>query len=205
MGLFGGSKKVKLPPMPSLSPMGKWAQQRVYGDMGRALAGGGMFPSGVGAKTHAYRQAYKEAQPEMESYLNRMVPGGDVRVRGFAGQTLSRGFHRTLQGLKEEEKLRPYEEQQEAIGMATDLLAGEKKMSASITDMFNRQQQLNWENQMRYGTFGSNLGYGLGATGGWVSAAQKYAQGMSGGGGIASQVGTNYLQSNINQWLAPQF
>jgi len=163
--------------------MGSWAQKTLYENVTRAMQGGGLTPSGFGGLRRAYRSAYQKLKPEMESYLHRLVPRTDTRVRGFARQQLSRGFNRTMQDLREQEKLKPFEERQEAIAMGTDLLAGEKRISASITQMFNQQQQENLMREMQYGTYGSNLAYGLGQAGGWAldqSAAQRYAQGMSG-------------------------
>lgn len=177
MGLFGGgSKKPKPPPMPQLSAMGKWAQARLYPALERAIQGGGLAPSTLSTRLSAYRRAYPQVQNELESYLNRFVPRGDVKVRGFTKGALGRAYQTTLQGLKEQEKLRPYEEQQEAIASGFGALGVEKQMAVDITSMYNQQQQQNWLNQQQYGTFGSNLASGLGAAGGWMMAGQRYAQ-----------------------------
>ena len=193
--IFGGGGGGGAPPQPQLSEMGQWAQTRLYGDVQRALAGGGLLPSGYPQISKAYDKAYRQVKPEFESWLRRTIPKEDIKVRGFAGGMLSRAYYGGKQELKEQEKLRPYEEQQQAIGLGTDLLAGEKRMSAGITDIYNQQMLQNWQQQQQYGTFGTQLASGLGAAGGWIygaktapkntmqwpNAAMNYAQLMSGG------------------------
>lgn len=178
MGLFGSSKKQKLPPQPSLGPMGQYAQTELYNVAQRAMTGGGMLPFGrFGPMKAAYRGAYAETQPMLASYLNRMVPRADIKVRGYAGEMLKRSYYGGLQDLREEEKLTPFEEQQEGMNLAAQLLGEEKRLGVNIMDIYNRgQYQLS---QMP--TFGSQLGYGLGGAAGTLAASQRYAQLMSGG------------------------
>lgn len=167
---------------PRLSKMGKWAQSKLYGDIERALGGGGLISPDVRARGYAgirgaYRKGFPQAEAELESQLNRLVPREDVKVRGFARGILGRQYAGTMQGLREQEKITPYEEQQEAIGQSFEALAGEKRMSLQMADAYNDYIQ----RMAQLPTFGSQLGYGLGRAGGWAaSGAQKYAQGMSG-------------------------
>ncbi len=187
----GGPSAPGAPPKPQLSKMGQWAQTSLYGDVERALAGGGLLPSGYQQTREAYGKAYKKIKPELTSWTRRMIPKEDVRVRKYTEGMFERAYYGGLQELKETEELRPYEEQKEAIGLGTDLLASEKRMSAGITDIYNQQMLQNWQQQQQYGTFGTQLARGLGAAGGWMygaktapkspMAAQNYAQLMSGG------------------------
>lgn len=177
MSLFGKKKKAKMPPQPQLGPMGKYAQTELYNVAQRAMAGGGMLPfDRFGPMKTAYQKAYAETQPMLASYLNRMVPYADVKVRNWAKDALTRSYYGGLQDLREQERLTPFEEQQEGMNLAAQLLGEEKRLGANILDIYNQgQYQLS---QMP--TFGSQLGYGLGSAGG-ILAAQRYAQMMSGG------------------------
>ncbi len=179
MALFGKKgKKQKLPPQPSLGPMGQYAQKELYGVAERAMAGGGMLPfSRFGPIKTAFKGAYAETQPMLASYLNRMVPRADIKVRGFADKMLKRSFYGGMQELREAEKLAPFEEQQEGMTMAAQLLGEEKRLGADIMSIYNQQQY----QMSQMPTFGSQLGYGLGSAGGVLAASQRYAQLMSGG------------------------
>ena len=182
MSIFGKKgKKQKLPPQPSLGPMGQYAQKELYGVAGRAMAGGGMLPFGrLGPMERAYKGAYAETKPMLASHLNRMVPRADIKVRGWADRMLKRSYYGGLQDLREEERLRPFEEQQEGMTMAAQLLGEEKRLGADIMSIYNQQQaQLS---QMP--TFGSQRGYGLGGAAGTL-AASRYAQMMSTKGGVS--------------------
>jgi len=178
--LFGGNG-YKAPPRPQLGKWGKWAQGELYGDIERALGGGGLLPSGGFAQRRAaYARAYPQAERELESQLHRLVPKEDVKVQRFARGMLSRAYAGTQQALREEEQLRPYEEQKQAIGMGLEVVAGEKRMGLNISNLYN--QYIQQMSQMP--TFASTLGYGLGSAGGWAAAgmqpvAQRYAQGMA--------------------------
>ena len=174
--LFGKKgKKAKLPPMPSLTKEGKWAQGELYGAIERGMAGGGLLGySGIPDIRQACGKGYQEAKPMLASYLNRMVPRGDIKVRSYADKMLKRSYYGGLQDLREQEQLEPFEQQQESMNWAAEMLAGEKRLGTGIMDIYNQGQM-----QMAgMPTFGSQLGYGIGQAGG-VIAAQRYAQMMS--------------------------
>jgi len=171
----GGGGGYSEPPKPSLSPMGQWSQSKLYETVQRGLSGGGLLPFNKFAPMRqAFKKGYAETKPEMASYLNRMVPKGDTTVRNYAGDMLKRSYYGGLYELGQQEKLAPYEDQQEAMGMATQYLAGEKQMSADIMSIYNQGRMM----QSQMPTFGSQLGYGLGSAGGML-AGQRYAQLMS--------------------------
>jgi len=178
--IFGGGD-YKEPPRPQLGKWGKWAQGQLYGDIERALAGRGLLPTtGFAQRREAYHKAYPQAEQELESQLHRLVPKGDVKVERYARGMLSRAYGGLQQTLREEEKLRPYEEQKQAIGMGLEAVAGEKRMALNIADLYNKYIQ----QSAQMPTFGATLGYGLGSAGGWAAAgmqpvAQRYAQAMS--------------------------
>lgn len=204
----GGGGGYTAPPKPQLSEMGKWSQKALYGDVERALAGGGLLPSGYPQIRKAYGKAYQKAQPELEGWLRRTVPKEDVKVRGFARGMLSREYYGGLQELKEAEEVKPYEEQEQAIGLGLSLLGQEKGISADITQMYN--QYLTQQAGMP--TFGGELAGGLGGAAGWATAAQRYGQLMSGtkpaggtaGGGVPSQFfSPTGAQALTNLWLQP--
>lgn len=177
MSLFGKkSKKMRLPPQPQLSEMGKWSQEQLYGAVQRGMAGGGLFNyDRFGPVKTALTKAYGQTKPMLASFLNRMVPRADVKVRGYADETLKRSYYGGMQDLREQEKLAPYEEQQEAMNMAAQLLGEEKRLGANIMDIYNQGAYA----QSQMPTFGSQLGYGLGSAGGILAASQRYAQLMS--------------------------
>lgn len=183
--LFGKkSKKYKPPPMPKLSEQGQFAQTQLYNVAQRAMAGGGMLPfNRFQGMRPAYREAYAQTKPMLASFLNRMVPRADIKVRGYADEMLKRGYYGGLQDLREQERLAPFEEQQEGMNLAAQLLGEEKRLGVNIMDIYNQGQfQLS---QMP--TFGSQLGSGLGGAAGTLAAAQyeanaaqRFAQLMSG-------------------------
>lgn len=180
VGIGGKKRRGQKLIMPSLDPMGAWAQRTVYGDITRALKGGGLLSPdirarGLASQRASYKSAYAKARPELESSLNRLVPREDVGVRQFSREALRRNFYSGLQSMKEQAQFQPFEEQQEAMGMAASSLGQERRMGADITQMYNR-----YGTQMgQMPTFSSQLGYGLGSAGGWASAAQRWAQLMS--------------------------
>ncbi|MHC4464291.1 MAG: hypothetical protein ACYS30_23115, partial [Planctomycetota bacterium] len=98
-GLAGRNKGRKIP-MPSLSKSGKWAQGELYKYITSGIEGRGLIPSermGFGRIRAGYQKAYPTARMEFEGQLNRMIPRGDTKVRGYARGMLSRGY----QGLME--------------------------------------------------------------------------------------------------------
>lgn len=178
-GLFGGGGSSS-PPMPSLSKYGKWAQKALYSDIQRALKGGGFVPSRITMYPQlraSLTRAYGTAGGELESQLKRFVHPEDIKVKDYARGALARGYYGGLHELKQEQMVRPYEEQQEALGMGTSMLAQEKQIAADITGQYN--QYLLAKSQIP--TFGTTLGYGLGQATGYMTAAQRYAQLMKGG------------------------
>ncbi len=188
MSIFGGKgKKAKLPPQPQLGPMGQYSQSVLYSAAERAMAGGGLLAARgakpfdrYGPTISALTKGYKETRPMIASYLNRMVPRADIKVREYAKGELKRGYYGGLQDLREQERMTRFEEQQEGMTMAAQLLGEEKRLGADIMSIYNQQQaQLS---QMP--TFGSQLGYGLGGAAGTL-AASRYAQMMSTKGGVS--------------------
>lgn len=188
-GLFGSKKKDKIK-TPQLSAMGKEAQSTLYADVTRALQGRGLLDPGLQDRLNndllaSYETGYGEAQSEMDSNLARLIPKADTGVREYAKNLLSSSYYDTVRNVRQDMELQPYQDQQQAMGMATDLLAGEKQMGAQITDIYNQQIARNEQIENQYGTFGSNLAFGLGSAGGWMTAAQRYGQAMSEKGGMA--------------------
>jgi hypothetical protein len=192
-GLGGGGKKKKYkpPPLPKLSAMGRWAQGALYGDIERGLAGQGLTPdlgAGFGRLRGDWLKSYGQTRMEFEGQLNRMIPRGDTKVRGYLRRGLRRGYLGGLDELRREELGARYDEQQEALAMGQSALAQEKRMATDITQIYNQQQQANLMNRARFGTFGMNLASGIGGMAGWLmpssqmSASQKYAMFMSGRG-----------------------
>jgi hypothetical protein len=175
----GGGGGGKYADIPMLTGSPKWAQSQLYSTVQRGIAGGGLLPfNRIGPIKGAYERAHRQTKPFLQTYLNRMVPKADTTVRDYADRMFDRSYYGGMQDLREQEKLAPYEEGQEALNMGMQLLAGEKQISANITDIYNRGQMA--ESQMP--TFGSQLGYGLGSGAG-ILAAQRYAQMMNSQGG----------------------
>ena len=181
LGIWGGSKKKpKAPPMPSLTESGKWAQGELYKYITSGIEGRGLIPDermGFDRIRGAYERAYKQARPEFETQLGRAVPRGDVKVRTYARGALSRGYQGLQRALREQELMAPFQQQEQATQMGFEALAGEKKMGLSLANLANE----NLLQMANMPTFAGQLGYGLGRAGGWMSGAQRYAQGMAGG------------------------
>lgn len=178
-GLFGKKKKYKRPPMPRLGPEGKWAQETLYADIEKGLTGGRFLPSAYPEIRRAYQKAYPEAQWRLRSYLNRFVPRRDVRVRNFAGKMLDRSYYGTLQDLKEAEQLEVPEQRSLAMNMAGQVLSQERRAATGGANIYGQYLS----QAMRMPTFESTLAGGLGAAGGWMSAAQRFSQLMADKGG----------------------
>ena len=164
---------------PQMSARGKWAQENLYNTIQRGIKGEGMIPSsqmGWGQRRLAYTKGFKEAMPELESQMGRFVQSGDVKVKEYARGTMAQTQDRLMTGLDEEEKMSPYLQQQEAMQLGYQALAGEKRMGLSLTQMGNEAAM----RQAQMPTFAGEFGYGVGRAGGWMSAGQRYSQLMGG-------------------------
>ena len=176
LGLGGAPKRKKIK-QPRLDYKGEWAQGALYDFIGRGMAGQGLYPSGYERSAAAYTSAYREAQPELQSQINRAVPQGDTKVRNYLGAALQRGYQGTLRSLEENEISNKFTEQTQATGMGFEALAGERRMGVNVTNMANESAL----RQAQMPSFAGELSYGLGSAAGWLSAGDRYAQGMAGG------------------------
>lgn len=152
--------------MPNLGEMGQYAQSELYAAIMSGLGGTGILPPVVADRNYeeqlaALRNAKALATEELRSNLNRFVPAADTKVRNYANTALSRDYANTVYGLKEAESLRKIMDKQTAVSMAFDALAAEKRMAASITDMYNRNNMMMMQDEMNFGTRGGNIAGGL--------------------------------------------
>jgi GTP-sensing pleiotropic transcriptional regulator CodY len=74
-----------------------------------------------------------------------------------------------------------YQDYERSLAMATDAVAGEKRMGTEILSRFNASQAQDARNLQQYGSFGSNLMGGLAEGGMSVAYSNQYAQLMSKG------------------------
>jgi len=120
--------------------------------------------------------------PELESQMGRFVQAGDVKTKTYARGTLAQTQKRLMARLGEEERMSPYLQQQEAMDLGYQALAGEKRMGLSLAQMGNQAAL----QQAQMPTFAGEFAYGVSRAGGWTVAAnqpadQRYAQLMAGG------------------------
>ena len=178
MGI-GGAPSRKKTKQPRLDAQGEWAKRQLYGIIEGGVAGRGLYPSGYEDISNAYAQSYQDAKPEYMSQINRLIPGGDTKVRDYMSNMLERGHQSTQLALKENETTNRFNEQTQAIGMGFEALAGERRMGVNYTNMANSSAL----RMASMPTFADTMGYGLVQAAMWtkLSAGERYAQGMAGG------------------------
>ncbi len=180
-GSGGGGDR---PPSAQLSDIGKEAQGNVYAAITRGMGGGGMMPESTRRRSEEYRMggltdAISTGRKELYSDIARTTQRGDTRT----GEAMMNQFNRA--GVTAKDDMRRqftkenYIDEERATAMATDAVAGEKRMGSAILGQFNAAQAQNYQNQMQYGTFGSNLMSGLAEGGMSVAYSNQYAKMMS--------------------------
>jgi hypothetical protein len=171
------------PPAPELDPRGKEFQTELYGGLTRALAGGELVP-GLAGRTErerlaAVQKGFAETQYDLPGMLSRMVPRADVKVRQFVRKSLGAQLARTREGIREETAMQKFEDKPLAQSMAFDALAGEKRMGASITSMYNqsmlRRAQAPGFGSEFYGGLGGAAGIMLAGPVGYANMFNKLA------------------------------
>ena len=166
MGLFGSSKKVKIPPPPQLSEEGAGAQTQLRSFITSGLEGVGLTPqTTLRAKLSLLSEIEKQkgvALADLPGRLNRFIPKEDVGVRTFATEEIQRESARQRFNVNQEFDLIPEQETQEAIDLGLTSVAGEKRLAITLASRFN-QQQLRLDQAPSFGSeFSAGLGSGLG-------------------------------------------
>ncbi len=189
--IFGGKKKKKAPPPPSLSKQGKEFQEDLFSQIEKGLAGRGLTPEITSAaKSDILREIQKQkglSLANLPSQLNRVIRKEDVDVRQFARENVGRIAARATEATERAFEFIPFEEQQEAINLASGALSSERRVAANITSQFN-QFGLAADNAP---TFESELAGGFGS-----------AAGLFAGSRLAGQRGANVQPAGtFNQQL----
>lgn len=166
MGLFGGAKKPKLPPMPSLGPLGEEFRDIVYPRVESALAGQGFDPrlrgTNLASTMMSLDRRWREMKADLPGETRRMAPAGDSKVRDFRAGQLDRDYYRTRHQLQSDAEDIPIRERSAAIGQGLDLVAGERQIGATIASQYTQ-----WlSGEAGAPTFGSQLAGGLGGAAG---------------------------------------
>ncbi len=171
--VFGGKKKKsKAPPPPSLSKQGKEFQETLFSQIEAGLAGKGLTQAVTGkAKADILREIKKQKETSLAnlpSQLNRVIRKEDVDVREFARENVGRIAARATEATERAFEFIPFEEQQEAIGLASQSLSSERRVAANITSQFN-EFALAGANAP---TFESELAGGLGSAAGLFAGSR---------------------------------
>lgn len=166
MGLFGGTKKPKPPPLPTLGAMGKEFQGEIFPLIQRGLQGEGLFPN-LTAQTirdliGSTKESFLETRRDLPGTLARFIPRADFGVRDFISSSIDADFARQTQDIKDEFAFVGEEDKQTAQTLGFNTLSAEKRMSAAIANLYNQSLF------RRSGspTFESELFGGLGGAGG---------------------------------------
>ena len=163
----------------------KYARETLYPMVESGMAGTGYGTPEFNAlkKKTAYSgldSAFAEGKSGFESQMARTLDPGDTRVKNYLSSTLNREYVTKKDDLKRGFRSEAVAEKDMSMGMAADLLGGEKRMTVSGSEMYNNALQQNMLNQQRYGTFGTNVASGIGAGAASLVGAyqidQKYAQ-----------------------------
>jgi hypothetical protein len=186
MGKGGGGGGAERAPQPKLSAIGKGAQSNLYGAITRGMSGGGMLPGATQRMAQSYRtegltDAMGTARGELQSDISRTVDRGDTRVGSAMLNQFDRAGTTAQDSLRRQFDTENYQDQERSMAMATDAVAGEKRMGTSILGMFNSAQAQDARNLQQYGSFGSNLMGGLAEGGMSVAYSNQYANLMSKG------------------------
>ena len=132
----------KAPPAPKLDPRGKEFQAELYPRITSGLQGAGITPEiNEATRQKLLRttgEEFLESSKGLESFMNRAIPRGDVKVRQYLKNALMSQYARQKESIGREFEFRGFEDKSLAQSLAFDALAGEKRIGAAITSQFNQ-------------------------------------------------------------------
>ena len=159
------------PPSAQIADTGfrKYARRTLYPMVRRALQGKGF---GTKASSQQRRQSlrrgltrsYETAQEELGSTMTRTIPKEDVRVRDFMQSQLERAYVGKKDELKRSFRQERVGDIDLGMGLATDYLAGELRMTTNAAQMYNQAVQRSMIDRQRLGAFETNVASGLGSS-----------------------------------------
>ena len=159
----------------------KYARSELYPMVERGLEGRG-FGSGMldmQAQKTLYgglETAYGTAKSDLNSQMSRSIESGDTRVKGFMQSSLDRSYISGKDEIARGLRAQKTADVDLSMGLATEYLAGEKRMSVNSGNSYNQALQGNLAYQQQYGTFGSNIAAGVGEGSMDYYYAQKMGQ-----------------------------
>ncbi len=109
-------------------------------------------------------ESFTEAKSDLKSQMSRTIDPQDTRVRNYVTNMLSREYFGKKDEISRALRMEKVSDTDMSMAMAADYLAGEKRMSVSGAQMYNRALQQNIMDQEQMGTFGTNVAAGLGSS-----------------------------------------
>ena len=180
---FKGGSKPKQPTsvMPD-TEMRKYARETLYPMVEAGMEGqgyGGAGPTAMRSRSlyQGLEKAYGEAQSGLDSQMARTLDPADSRVRNYMTNSLSREYTTAKDDISRQVRAEKVSDVDTSMALASDYLAGEKRMAVSSAQSYNQAMQNDFANMQRVGTFGTNVASGLGSALGDFYFAQQMGQG----------------------------
>ena len=167
--LSKGGGGTKQPPAPKLDPRGEEFQAELYPRITSGLQGFGITPEIDEATRQKLLRTtgeeFLESSKGLESFMNRAIPRGDVKVRQYLKNALMSQYARQKESIGREFEFKGFEDKSLAQSLAFDALAGEKRIGAAITSQFNqsalrRSMAPDYQSEL-FGGLGSAAGISL--------------------------------------------
>lgn len=146
----------------------KYARETLYPMVAEGLGGRGFGPSNLTTMRSrslygGLDTAYAEGKSDFESQMARTLDPKDVRVKDYLSNTLQREYLTRKDAISRGLRTEKVSDIDISMNMASDYLAGEKRMAVSSAQSYNAALQRDFTNQQQAGTFGSNIAAGIGS------------------------------------------
>lgn len=177
---------------PELEPEAKEFQAELYPRITRGLRGEGLTPEIDEATRRRQLGALEEEFPTtrraLESFVNRTIPRGDIKVRSFLKKSLEAQFARQRESIEREGEFRGFEDVERSQNLAFGAVGAERGIAGDIASMTNQSILRRAQDP----TFGTELFGGLGTAAGFALGGRNRQPGVMG------QVGQTGQPSNFS-------
>ena len=163
----GGKAKMPNSNMPMTDNM-SYAMDELYPMVERGMSGEGygteyLTNQRIQASKEGLADSFKQTKGELNSQISRTINSQDSRVSNYLGSSLSKAYTSTQDDIRKSYRAEAVGDKDMSMGMASDYLASEKRMTISGAQAYNQAAMANQQQEQQYGTFGTNLAGGLGS------------------------------------------
>lgn len=169
---FKGESGGGTPPQPTASiadtPTKEYARTELYPLVTQGLAGKGYGTPGSQELREkslytGLDKTFATATSDLKSQSARTIDPRDTRVKDFVSDQLGRSYFSKKNEIREGLKAERIADVDLSMGIASEYLAGEKRMSINTAQMYNQALQQDYARQSQIGTFGTNVAAGVGS------------------------------------------